>query len=254
MGLRLGRLEGGSARNALPRDAVAELACPPQALAALPTALGQLQAVLRQELAGVDEGLCLALEPLAAPPAAVLTVPGQDRLLAALAAAPHGVRRWSQRVPGVVETSNNLGIARLEASPAGARFSANCMVRSLLASSRDHLAREIAGLFGLIGARTEESGPYPGWTPNPASLLLAWFQGVHAAAFGAPAEAKVIHAGLECGILAAKYLGLDVVSFGPDIRGAHAPGERVNVESVGLAWRLLTTLLAELPAGGPAPT
>jgi dipeptidase D len=249
LGLGVAGLEGGSARNALPRDAEAALACPPGRLAAAQAAVARLQDVLREELAGVDEGVSLGLETLEGPPQTVLAAEDQRRLLAALAAAPHGIRRWSRRVPGVVETSNNFGIARLVAG----RFDANFMVRSLLASGSAQLAEEIVGLFALIGARSETAGAYPGWTPNPASPLLAWFQAVHQREFGTPAEVKVIHAGLECGILAAKYPGLDIVSFGPDIRGAHAPGERVSVESVGLAWRLLGALLADLPSSLAAP-
>jgi dipeptidase D len=247
-GLRLASLEGGSARNALPRDAVATVACPPEQVARVQASIERLQSVLREELAGVDEGVVLSVETGESLPATVLAATEQHRLLAALAASPHGVRRWSQRVPGVVETSNNLGIVRLEAGADGAahltHFNANFMVRSLLASGCGRLAEEIVGLFSLIGARAVTAGAYPGWTPNPASPLLAWFQAVYQREFGAAADVKVIHAGLECGILAAKYPGLDIVSFGPDIRGAHAPGERVSVESVGLAWRLLTALLA----------
>lgn len=242
-GLALAALEGGTARNALPRDAEAILACPPARLADARSAVADLQALLREELAGVDEDVSLRLETLEHAPATVLAAEDQRRLLAALAAAPHGVRRWSRRMPGVVETSNNLGVARLD----DGQFSANFMVRSLRASGSALLAEEIVGLFGLIGAGAETAGAYPGWTPNPDSPLLAWFQRVHRREFGGPAEVKVIHAGLECGILAAKFPGLDVVSFGPDIRGAHAPGERVGVESVALAWRLLTALLADLP-------
>lgn len=244
LGLGLASLEGGTARNALPRDAEALLACPPERLPEARAVVARLLDTAREELAGVDDAVTLDVEVLESPPSSTLTAEDQRSLLAALAAAPHGVRRWSQRVPGVVETSNNFGVARL----AEGSFSANFMVRSLLPSGFAQLAQEIAGLFGLIGAQARTAGAYPGWTPNPASKLLTWFQTVHRREFGAPAEIKVIHAGLECGILAAKYPGLDIVSFGPDIRGAHAPGERVSVESVGLAWRLLTALLADLPA------
>ncbi len=96
-------------------------------------------------------------------------------------------------------------------------------------------------------ARVELTGDYPGWAPNPASKLLALAQAVYGREFGGTAAVKVIHAGLECGIIGARHPGLDILSFGPDIRGAHAPGERVRVESVAQAWRLLTALLAAVP-------
>ena len=252
LGLQLAKLQGGTARNALPRDAEAWVACPADREAEWRATLSALQAQLREELAGTDEGLTLTLSPPGPPPESVLPPGAQRQLLGVLLSAPHGVRRWSRRVPGVVETSNNLGLVSLESGPAGASFSAHFMVRSLVATGSTELADQIVALFSLIGAHAELSGAYPGWAPRPASPLLAWFQRLHAQEFGAPAEVAVSHAGLECGILASKFPGLDVVSFGPDIRGAHAPGERVHVASVDAAWRLLATLLAELPAGGPA--
>jgi dipeptidase D len=142
----------------------------------------------------------------------------------------------------VVETSNNLGVIAL----AEGVFSANLMVRSLRGSATDLLADEIACLFTLAGCQVAISGDYPGWTPNPHSPLLALCRDVYARAFHAEAKIQVIHAGLECGVIGAKYPDLDMVSFGPTIRGAHAPGERVQIASVGQAWRLLTAILAEL--------
>ncbi|MNR43496.1 Cytosol non-specific dipeptidase [compost metagenome] len=94
----------------------------------------------------------------------------------------------------------------------------------------------------------ETEGGYPGWAPNPASPLLALFQQVYRQQFGADSGVQVIHAGLECGIIGAKYPQMDMVSFGPNIRGAHAPGERVEVASVGKAWQLLQAVLAAVPA------
>jgi dipeptidase D len=162
--------------------------------------------------------------------------------LASLHAAPHGVRRMSRQVPGVVETSNNLGMVNLH--PNGG--SCNFMVRSLLDSGSLALADEIVSLFVLSDTRAEKSGYYPGWTPNPASPLLALCQSVYRRDFAAESRVQVIHAGLECGIIGAKYPGLDIVSFGPTIHGAHAPGEAVEVESVGRCWTLLKAILAEV--------
>lgn len=239
--LRLSRFDGGTARNALAREAVAVVAFPAADQARVDAWLDVQQTLLRFELAGIDEGITLVSETSEA--THVMARGDQQQILAALHAAPHGVRRMSQRVPGVVETSNNLGVLNL----ADGRFETNFMLRSLLDSGSRTLAAEIADLFSLIGAKVETEGGYPGWTPNPDSQLLALFQKVYGREFGGQAEVKVIHAGLECGILAAKYPRLDMVSFGPDIRGAHAPGERVEVESVGKAWHLLKAVLAEVP-------
>ena len=164
--------------------------------------------------------------------------------LRSLHAAPHGVRRMSQRVPGVVETSNNLGMVDL--SPQGG--SCNFMVRSLRDSGSQALANEIVSLWALSGTSAEQSGAYPGWTPNPDSPLLTLCQQVYQRAFQSNSSVQVIHAGLECGIIAAKYPGMDIVSFGPTIRGAHAPGEQVEVASVGRTWQLLQAIVSAIGA------
>ncbi|MBI3146097.1 MAG: aminoacyl-histidine dipeptidase [Pseudogulbenkiania sp.] len=242
LALRVASFQGGSARNALAREAFAVVAYPAADAGRLASRLDAFQQAMRFELAGVDEGVTLALEPASAD--RVMSLADQRTLFAALHAAPHGVRRMSRRVPGVVETSNNLGVIALDQG----KLFANFMVRSLLDAGTRLLAGEIDSLFGLIGAEVEKEGEYPGWAPNPQSPLLELFQQVYAREYGHRAEVKVIHAGLECGILGAKYPHMDMVSFGPDIRGAHAPGERVRVETVGHAWHLLQAVLAAVPA------
>jgi len=139
-----------------------------------------------------------------------------------------------------VETSNNLGMVALAAQGGTCNF----MVRSLLDSGSMALADEIVSLFALSCTTAEKAGYYPGWAPNPDSRLLALCQTVYRQEFGAESTVQVIHAGLECGIIGAKYPGLDIVSFGPTIRGAHAPGESVDILSVDRSWRLLQAILA----------
>ena len=237
--LRLASLVGGTARNALPREARATLLLPAGQGPALTALLADWQALLRGELAGVDAGLTLGATPGAAE--AVMAAAEQAVWLASLHAAPHGVRRRSLAVPGVVETSNNLGM--VDVGPDGGHC--NFMVRSLVDSGSRALADEIASLFALSGSGVEIAGHYPGWRPDPASPLLALAQAVFHREFDAESTVQVIHAGLECGLIAARYPGMDIISFGPTIRGAHAPGERVEIESVGKAWRLLGAILAE---------
>lgn len=237
---RLSALTGGSARNALPREAFATLALPAEKLPGLQPLLIQQQALLRSELRGVDDALWLELTPDTADS---LMAPAEQQIwLASLHAAPHGVRRMSRQVPGVVETSNNLGM--LDLHPDGG--ACNFMVRSLLASGSTALADEIVSLWALSGTSAKKSGYYPGWAPNPASPLLAVCQAVYRREFSAESAVQVIHAGLECGIIGDKYPGLDIVSFGPTIRGAHAPGESVEIASVGRCWHLLKAILAAL--------
>ncbi len=238
--LRLASLNGGSARNALPREAFATIAVPSEDYGRLPALLQEIQEVLRQELRCVDDALLLEVADAATD--CLMSRGEQNVWLASLHAAPHGVRRMSRQVPGVVETSNNLGMVDLY--PQGG--SCNLMVRSLRDSGSLALADEIVSLFALSGTQAEVAGYYPGWAPNPASPLLATCQAVYRRDFGAESLVQVIHAGLECGIIGAKYPGLDIVSFGPTIRGAHAPGEAVEIQSVGKCWELLKAILAEL--------
>ncbi|MDE1999975.1 MAG: M20/M25/M40 family metallo-hydrolase, partial [Burkholderiales bacterium] len=143
-------------------------------------------------------------------------------------------------VPGVVETSNNLGMVDL--SPK--QGSCNFMVRSLIESGSNALAEEIISLFTLTGTPVWASGHYPGWSPNPQSPLLARCQAIYQQQRGETAHLQVIHAGLECGLIAAKYPDMDIVSFGPTIRGAHAPGESIHIESVAKTWHLLCGILS----------
>lgn len=236
----LSALNGGTARNALPREAMAILMLSATALQALPTRVTQIEAILRAELVGVDDGLRLRVT--AADAAQVLSAVDREKWLKLLHAAPHGVWRMSSRLQGVVETSNNLGMVAL--SPVAGEC--NFMVRSLVDSAAEALAGEIVSLCALAGVDAEIAGAYPGWSPNPSSSLLQRCQAVFAREFSAASSVRVIHAGLECGIIGARYPGMDIVSFGPTIRGAHAPGEAVEVASVERCWKLLTAILADL--------
>ncbi|MEA3251572.1 MAG: aminoacyl-histidine dipeptidase [Pseudomonadota bacterium] len=268
-GARLIDYRGGTLRNALPREAFASLALAADEGEAAQARLAELQAELSAELAGVDEGLTLALSmaPEAAPGMAPEAAPGMaseetmpagtqealtatasHMLIAALHVAPYGVERMSVEVPGVVETSNNLGVVSLESG----RFHLCALVRSLRDSATADIADRFRALFGLIGAATRVENAYPGWTPEPDSPLLTRFRELHQQKLGVDPEVKVIHAGLECGILGGKYPALEMISFGPQIRGAHSPDERVEIDSVEEFWLLLRALVEKLAAGQAA--
>lgn len=234
-------LSGGTARNALSREAFAVFACPQTDEACVVSLLDSLQQTLRDELAGIDDDVTLSYHPDEV--SSVLASEDQQAILCALHAAPHGVRAMSQRVPGVVETSNNLGVMRIE----GGQLSCNFMVRSLNNSGTMMLANEIISLFTLIHADISTEGGYPGWAPNPSSPLLALCRQTYQREFNDESQVHVIHAGLECGIIGDKYPQMDMVSFGPTIRGAHVPGERVEVASVGHCWTLIKAILADIP-------
>jgi dipeptidase D len=248
-------LAGGDAINALPRSASARLALPPQEFAALAEAVRQMEILLRQEWRE-EPALRLSLASAPCPAQILAQWPEQ---FAALAALPYGVAAMSAdfpaglsadlptNFPNVVETSNN--IAPLEISPTGGR--ARFLVRSLREAAQNALADRIIAHIQQIGGTARTQGAYPGWTPDPKSPLLQCCQTIYQQEFGDIPRLEVIHAGLECGLLAQSHPHLALLSFGPDIRGAHAPGERVEIASVERCWRLLTRLLDQLSAPGP---
>ena len=238
--IRLSSLHGGTAKNALPREASATLAMPASAAAEVGASLAKMQAVFRNELAGVDDNVTLSVAPCEL--GSILAEDEQAVWLRSLHAAPQGPRRMSVQVPGVVETSVNLGIVSVDPEAGSCKF----MVRSLVDSAGVELADEIVSLFALSGTDATQSGYYPGWKPDPGSPLLALCQSVYRESFAAESTTQVIHAGLECGIIGGKYPGLDMVSFGPTIHGAHAPGESVELQSVGRCWQLLKAILAAI--------
>mgnify|MGYP000134881071 CR=1 FL=1 len=241
-GIRLVDYHGGTLRNALPREAFASLSLPEAEQAAVAAEVAAFEQTLRDELAGVDAGLAVTLAPVSERPVEALTEQASQLLVRALFVAPCGVERMSVAVPGVVETSNNLGVVSLE----GGRFHLCALVRSLRDSATAELADRFRALFELIGARTRVENAYPGWVPHPHSPLLARFCRLHRQRLGVDPEVKVIHAGLECGILGGKYPRLDMISFGPLIRGAHSPDERVELASVTEFWLLLRALIEDL--------
>jgi dipeptidase D len=179
-------------------------------------------------------------------PDRVLANAERERVLAFLDIVSNGVSRMSADFPGVVDTSDNLGVVRL----AQGAFHATFKVRSLDNGRADALADKLVSYAAGYELEGWKDGAYPGWTPDPSSPLLALCQQVYTAEFGHPASLQVIHAGLECGLLAASHPHLDMISFGPDIRGAHAPGERVQIASVARCWDLLKAVLEHLAQGG----
>ncbi len=240
--LRLVEMKGGTARNAIPREAYAVCALPAVIAATIDEWVRHRHEAWRQRYAEEDANVSFACAHDDMPAFMAIAHADQDRLLAFLDTTASGVSRMSEDFPGVVDTSDNLGVVSLEHGA----FRATYKVRSLHDGRADVLADKLISLGAGYGLRAWKEGAYPGWTPNPSSELLALCQRVYAAQFGQPASLQVIHAGLECGLLAASHPQLDMISFGPDIRGAHAPGERVEIESVARSWQLLKAVLQEM--------
>ncbi|MEB3754096.1 beta-Ala-His dipeptidase [Acinetobacter sp. MD2(2019)] len=243
LGAKLIEFSGGTARNALAREAVAKIAISPEKITYLNLLLEQTQQQWQQKLAGIDDGIVLNAQILEETATCVIDPKQQQTWLAALATCPYGVAHMSDTLENVVETSNNLGVVRLNANGASALL----MVRSMVNSELQAHVAKLQAHFTGYGLSSNLTALISGWEPNPESAALHCLQHAYQNSFQIEPELKVIHAGLECGIIAEHYPDLQMVSFGPDIQGAHAPGERVKVDTVAQCWTLLTAALASVP-------
>ncbi|MFD1383985.1 aminoacyl-histidine dipeptidase [Rhodanobacter aciditrophus] len=241
----LGSFEGGTLRNAIARDAKATIALAKDQLDQASNLVKGFAEVFAAEFADTDPNLTISVVP--APAAPHLPEAEQVAFLQALSVAPNGVHRMSPVLSGVTETSCNFGVVRLLPEGSGLSFSACLLVRSLVDSQTDYLARVAASPFELIGCDVLLENGYPGWKPQPDQGLLKQFNEIHQQVMGFAPNVKVIHAGLECGIIGAKYPAMEMVSFGPNIRGAHSPSERLEIASVAEFWELLKALLLATP-------
>ncbi|QLG87489.1 aminoacyl-histidine dipeptidase [Chitinibacter bivalviorum] len=242
---RVVHFRGGTLRNALPREAFAQIAIPACDEARFNQLLDEVRVQLTQAIAKTDPKASLLSQSLLGSDTPNVALSAADSLYVVdmLLALPHGVHRWSSEIADVVETSNNLGVVKIDER----RFEAVLMLRSLTDLGLQDLSRQIEAISRLGKLSFESSGEYPGWAPNPQSRALQLLLQVYQAHYGQPAAVKVIHAGLECGLIGRAYPQLEMVSFGPTIRGAHSPDERVEIESVGQFWQLLQAALAAVP-------
>ena len=172
----------------------------------------------------------------------VFTRKFSDKILNILFALPHGIIMISQDISDLVETSTNLASIKTE----GDKVIIGTSQRSSIESAKKYIAQSVRSIFSLAGAEIEKTDGYPGWSPNMDSKILKISKNVFKDLFKKEPEIKAIHAGLECGILEGKNPGLDMISFGPTIMGAHSPDERVNIETVGKFYSLLKGILKEL--------
>ncbi len=240
--VRLIEMQGGTARNAIPREAFAVCALPAAAVSGVHEWVEHRLAAWQQRFAETDAKVVFRYELDEMPLGKAIRQDGRDRVLAFLDNALNGVAQMSDDFPGVTDTSSNLGVFSWQRGELKATFK----VRSLQDARADMLADKLLAFAASYALGAWKDGAYPGWTPNPSSNLLALCQRVYVEQFGQPASLQVIHAGLECGLLAASHPHLDMISFGPDIRGAHAPGEKVEIESVARCWTLLKAVLQAL--------
>jgi len=240
---RLASVEGGNLRNAIPREAFAVVTVPEEGQDDLLEAISEMEAIFKSEYASVEPDLKIIAEEVELPEG-MLPEFVQDDLINGITACPNGVLRFVPEMPEVVETSTNLAIVKSD----GSHVEVACLVRSSVESMKEELCSMIESVFSLAGAKVEFSGGYPGWQPHFDSPILKVMSQVYADKFGNTPEIKVIHAGLECGIIGSAVPGLDMISFGPTIRHPHSPDEKVNIATVAKFWDYLTAVLKAIPA------
>ena len=243
--------EGGTLRNAIPREAFATVYVPADKLAEAEKVFAEVSAAIKAEYAGTDPDSEFILKPYECVEGECCGgdeckyVPEADavRFVRAIIACPDGVERMSSEMPGLVETSNNLAMVKIE----GGEFSVKTLMRSSVDTAKDALAQKFESVFALAGVETSFAGGYSGWAPNPDSAILATMKKVYNDLYGKEPAVMAIHAGLECGILSGAYPNWDMVSCGPTLMSPHSPDERANIPSVAKCWEFLKAVLENIP-------
>jgi len=245
--LRLISFAGGNKHNAIPREARAELLVASGDVARLKSHVDGFLAEARKLLAEIDDGIQITVADAKAAPA--LSADQSRQAVDLVCALPDGVLGMSRAIKGLVETSNNVAVVATETAETSATMK---IVASSRSSSAPHLTavmEQVAGAARLAGWQAAPSDGYPGWQPNPKSKLLKVCEPIYEKLFGEKPRVTAIHAGLECGVIGERVGGMDMISFGPTIKGAHSPDECVSIPSVEKFWKYFSSVLQALAAG-----
>nr|WP_321451890.1 aminoacyl-histidine dipeptidase [uncultured Carboxylicivirga sp.] len=240
--MRLASIDGGNLRNAIAREASAVCIVPQKYKEPARIALNLFFHDVQMEHKVTEPELRMKLESVDLPEK-MIDEETQKRLLNALYACPHGVIAMSRDIEGLVETSTNLASVKVVDNS----IIVTTSQRSSVESSKDDIANMVESVFTLAGAKVTHSDGYPGWTPNTDSEILKITKDSYIQLFEKEPLVRAIHAGLECGLFLEKYPGMDMVSFGPTIKGAHSPDERINIETVQKFWKHLLDVLKNIP-------
>jgi dipeptidase D len=239
--IQLISIDGGGLRNAIPREGNAVLSV--RNSVEFIDGANSLKASILEEFASIEKDLQINIEHFSTAEKAI-SEEDSKKVIFALKSAHNGVYRMSPDVADLVETSNN--IARIELKN-GALKIMN-LSRSSVDSTKFAVAEQLKSVFELAGMNVEFSGSYPGWKPKPGSEIVKLMEKIYEKKFGKKPMVVACHAGLECGIIGANYPEMEMVSFGPTIRGAHSPDEKANIPSVQKFWGFLKEILADIPA------
>lgn len=243
LGIRIASINGGSLRNAIPRESFAIITIPSDNEAKLIDAVKKAASIYRAEIIEKDPDLQINADAVSMP-ASVIDECVQERLINVVLAYPNGAVRMIDSMPDIVETSNNLAIIKTE----NGKISVITLMRSSVETAKTAMTQVIEAIAQLAKADSITfEGAYPGWKPNPDSAILKEMQATYLKLYGKKPEILAIHAGLECGILGSKYPNWDMISFGPTICHPHSPDEKVNIPSVDKFWNFLKETLKNAP-------
>jgi dipeptidase D len=241
-GLRISEIDGGSLRNAIPRESNAVVAIDAIHEDAFLLEMALMSTTIKKELKTMEPDLEISVSNVDTPNK-IMDLGVQEGLTRALYGALNGVYRMSADIPELVETSNN--IARVIVKDGHIKI--GCLTRSSVESSKIDLANMLRATFELTGCEVELSGDYPGWTPNMDSAILKVMAKLYEDLNGEKPHVAACHAGLECGILGQNYPNMDMISFGPNIKGAHSPDERAQISSAQKYWNFVLEILKAIP-------
>jgi len=242
-GIRLLFIEGGNLRNALAREANAVIMVPDADVKLLEIFVQKCTTAIQKEYNVTEPNLLINLSATKSNLNKIVSHADQMKLLNSLYACPHGVIAMSQSIANFVETSTNLASIRMLEN----EFIITTSQRSSIESAKDDVANMVTACFELTGANITHSDGYPGWAPNPKSEIREITEETYFNLFLSKPQVKAIHAGLECGLIGDKYPLMDMISFGPTIKGAHSPDERLDIESVTRFWKLTLSVLKKIP-------
>ena len=241
MDMRLACFDGGNLRNAIAREAYAEVVVMEQEAEDLKQLVLKYAQDFKNEFRSTEPNMQIGIEAIAKP-AFVVDMLSQDNLLNVLYACPHGVLAMSREIPGFVETSTNLASVKMKED----HILITTSQRSSVESAKEAAASRVESCFLLAGADVEHTDGYPGWSPDTNSHVLSVAVESYKRLFGKEPVVRAIHAGLECGLIGEKYQGMDMISYGPTLRGVHSPEERLEIATVELFWRHTLDILKNI--------
>ena len=240
--IKIATIEGGSLRNAIPRESVADIVVSENNIDQVKQTIEQFQSILQAEYATTDPKVNITIETIDTP-TQVLSADFTYKLLRTIYTCQNGIYRMSPDIAGLVQTSNN--IARVVVKDG--QYQILCLTRSSVDSEKMDLQMSLTSAFELLGAKVTYGGAYPGWTPKPASPIVKLMRELYVERYNEKPSVSACHAGLECGILGTHYPDMQMISFGPNIHGAHSPDECVQISSVQKFWGFLLETLVRVP-------